>query len=67
MDAERMACAVARVEELGCVVLSVRAVNTGRFELDVRMGLAAANALAFAVARKEALFLRNEQYARIAS
>lgn len=31
--------------------------------MDVRMDLRAANALAYAVARKEALFYRSERYA----
>lgn len=66
VQADRMATAVRQVEQLGCEVLSARPVKQGRFAMDVRMSLAAANALAFAVARKEATFQRSEQYARLA-
>lgn len=67
VNADRMTDAVQRIEQLGCEILNARPVKTGRFALDVRMDLRAANELAFAVARKEVAFERHEQYARTAS
>lgn len=67
VEANRMAAAVDRVERLGCKVLNARPVKIGRFAMDVQMDLQAANDLAFAVASKELVFKRHEQYARLAS
>ena len=67
VDADRMAQAVARVEQLGCTVANARPMKLGRFAVDVQMSLRAANAVAFAVARRELTFERQETLGRLAS
>jgi hypothetical protein len=56
IDADRLATAVARAEQLGCVVTNASSVGAGRFGIDVQMSQRAANAVAFAAARGEASF-----------
>lgn len=54
--------AVRQVKLLGCRVTYARSLNSGKYALDVQMDLRAANALAYAVARREADFRRHEQF-----
>lgn len=56
LRADRLSAAVERVERLGCLVTAARPTNDGEFACRVRMGLAAANAVAYAVIRRELRF-----------
>jgi hypothetical protein len=67
VESDRMAAAVELVEGLGCVVLTARPMKPGRFAMDVRMSLCAANAVAWAALRGDIGFARLDQYAAVAS